>query len=615
MSVIVDDMQLTIGKKTNVGQNKHMYTFDFTRNYYLSPEVERAERDLYNKNLLDFEHLQGEVAASAEHLLEALQLYESVMVEFIRHYTYHYLLYAVDTTNTASKSIYSKLEADFNERTAFLQQELIRIDQPVLDHYVEQKPELESYRFAVESAQRYQTHSLSLEAESILSGTAVSTEWEYELYELLVQRTNFGTVKTQVGELDVLRQRAAISVHPDRAIRETGFKKLYTGYASQCDLYAYALINLVKRRNRLAQMHHFEHAPSEVYFNSYWSKTEVTRLLNELQRQAGVYLGYQRLRAEQARKRLGVVEINVWDVNTNPPGEQSPRFTIEQATKIIREAISPLGDEYKRELASLLDPVNGRMDILPGDHRRAGGFSKGFPGVTPVFFSHGFEGYYNDMRVLMHESTHAIHRQLMSNHAVLALYADGPHYLFESFAILNELLLADYLYQHETERTKRQFYLEQFLDGKGMALFFIAQDAALEQSIYEEAEQGRIESADDLNALTERINRRFDIWTNRHAELKLRWITNRLFYEDPLYDINYVYGSLLALKYYEMFTQAPASFVKNYISLMGNGFDAPPEVLLSKFLEIDLHDPGLVTGAVKILDNKVRLLEQEYLSE
>jgi oligoendopeptidase F len=255
------------------------------------------------------------------------------------------------------------------------------------------------------------------------------------------------------------------------------------------------------------------------------------------------------------------------------------------------------------------------MDILPRKDRKAGGFSKGFIGVTTVFFSSGFEGYYNDMRVLMHESTHAIHRQLMKNHDVRAIYADGPHYLFESFAILNELLLADYLYQHETNLVYRRYYLEQFLDGKGMALFFIAQDATLEQSIYEEVEHGRIETADDLDALTERNNSRFDIWIGQHAELRLRWITNRLFYEDPLYNINYVYGSLLALKYYAMIMQAPGPFIENYIALMCNGFDASPEVLLKRFLKIDLHDPHLVAEVVQILDHKVRLLERLYNGE
>ena len=147
----------------------------------------------YYQTLDEFENLRGKVAASADHLLHALQLYETVLVEFMRHYTYHYLRYAINTTDIASKSIYSRMEAEFINGRSFLRPELIQIDQSTLNHFIEQKPELEAYRFAVESAQRYRPHTLSLEAESILSSTAAFTsEWEYELYEILVQRTNFG---------------------------------------------------------------------------------------------------------------------------------------------------------------------------------------------------------------------------------------------------------------------------------------------------------------------------------------------------------------------------------------------------------------------------------------
>jgi len=34
-----------------------------------------------------------------------------------------------------------------------------------------------------------------------------------------------------------------------------------------------------------------------------------------------------------------------------------------------------------------------------------------------------------------------------------------------------------------------------------------------------------------------------------------------LMYEDPLYDVNYVYGGLLALKYYELYTTRHDWFV------------------------------------------------------
>jgi oligoendopeptidase F len=589
------------------------YRFDFARNFFANPEVEKTARIDYYAGLSELESLKGKVADSSDNLLRALRLSDKVLVEFIRHYTYLYLRYAVNTRDEASHRESSEIDAEFSKRTAFLQHELIQLDEQVLDRFVRQQPLLKPYLFAIESIRRYQPHTLSLKEEEALRITSpLHNEWQYELYQKLLGGTQFGTVKLQDSELDVRRQRAAISTHPDPAMREAGFKKLYAAYASQRDVYAFALINLVRARNRLAQLHHFEDALEEVFFKSYWSKTEVLNLLEQIGELSDVYKRYQRLRADYAKRRLGYADVNLWDVPAISSHEKVPRFTIEQASKIIREALSPLGPEYGHELALLLDPANGRMDIVPGDDRKPGGFSKGFPSVTTVFFSGGFTGYFNDMRVLTHESTHAVHRQLMSNNQVLPTYAEGPHYLFESFAIFNELLLPDYLYQHETNASKRRYFLEQFFEGKGMKLFSVAQEEAVELAIYEGVKQGKIESANDLDTLTKQISERYSIWSGKYDELKMQWITSTLFYEDPLYDINYVYGSLFALKYYEMYTHNPEQFVPRYVTLMKNGFDAPPDVLLKRYLDIDLRDQRLITGAVLLLENKVNLLEEEY---
>ncbi|HSJ89510.1 MAG TPA: M3 family metallopeptidase [Anaerolineales bacterium] len=595
------------------GETAGQYHFDFGRNFFATPEVEKTARSNYYAGLSELESLKGKVADSSDNLLRALRLSDKVLVEFIRHYTYLYLRYAVNTSDEASRRESSEIEAEFSKRTAFLQHELISLDEQVLDRFVRQQPLLEPYLFAIESIRRYQPHTLTLKEEEALRITApLHSEWQYELYQRLLGSTQFSTVKVRDGELDVRKERAVISTHPDPAIREAGFKKLYAAYASQRELYAFALIHLVRARNRLARLHHFEDAPEEAFFKSYWSKTEVLGLLQRIGELSDVYKRYQRLRADYAKKQLGYADASVWDVAAISSHEEVLRFTIEQASKIIREALSPLGSEYGYELALLLDPANGRMDIVSGDDRKSGGFSKGFPGVTTVFFSGGFTGYYNDMRVLTHESTHAVHRQLMSNNQVLPTYAEGPHYLFESFAIFNELLLPDYLYQHETNGSKRRYFLEQFFEGKGMKLFSVAQEAAVELAIYEGVKQGKIEAADDLDALTKHIGERYSIWSAKHDELKMQWITSTLFYEDPLYDINYVYGSLLALKYYEMYTHNPEQFVPRYVRLMKNGFDASPEVLLKMYLDIDLRDPRLITDAILLLENKVNLLEEEY---
>ncbi|HKP73212.1 MAG TPA: hypothetical protein VJT82_09770, partial [Pyrinomonadaceae bacterium] len=253
-------------------ETARLYHFDFARNFFADPEAEKAERANYYAALKELEGLKGKVAASSDNLLRAFRLYDKVLVEFIRHYTYLYLRYAVNTKDEVSDTESSELDAEFSKRTAFLQQDLMRINARVLDKFVRQRPALKGYLFAVESARRYKPHTLSLKEEEALSITSpLGSEWQYDLYQKLLRRTQFGTVKTLDGELDVRRQRAAITSHPDRAVREAGFKKLYAGYASQRDLYAFALIGLVKARNRLARLHHFADAPEEVFFKNYLS--------------------------------------------------------------------------------------------------------------------------------------------------------------------------------------------------------------------------------------------------------------------------------------------------------------------------------------------------------
>jgi oligoendopeptidase F len=252
------------------------------------------------------------------------------------------------------------------------------------------------------------------------------------------------------------------------------------------------------------------------------------------------------------------------------------------------------------------------MDIVPGDHRKRGGFSQGFIGTDSVFYSAGFAGSYNDVRVLAHESTHAVHRQLMNLNHVLPAYAEGPHYLFEAFAIFSEFLLPDYLYSHETDPLRKQFYLEQFLEGKGTEMFYVAPEVAVEHAIYDGVARDSIKGANDLDALTKRIYSRYSIWPEKHDELKAQWMNIGLMYEDPFYDINYIYGALLALKFYEMYKRDSEHFTPRYIALMRNGFDAPPPILLKRFLDIDVHDPRLVSNALSVVEDRINLLEKSY---
>jgi oligoendopeptidase F len=537
-----------------------LYHINFARNFFPSPQAEKADRVNLYSTLRDLESLKGKLGDSAGNLLRALQIHDRVQVQLHRHYSYLYLRNAVNTTDESSLAEASALDAEVNTRTRFLQEEVMHIDDQKLAEFIVRNSELAVYRAAIERMRRNRSHTLSTSEEEVLSATAPNNDWYSELYDRLRSAPQSSSVR---------------------------------------DLFALTLTRLASSRTRLARLHHFPDAASEVYFNSYWTRAEVDDLLRQIAEHAEMYKRYQRLRAEHAK--------NVSDAKETG---QPPRYTIDQAGETIRSALKPLGTEYGRELAALLDPANGRMDIVPGEHRKRGGFSQGFIGTDSVFYSVGFSGSYNDLRILMHESTHAVHRQLMNASRVLPDYAEGPHYLFEAFAIFNELLLPDYLYQHESDPAQKQFYLEQFLQGKGTIIFVVAPEVELEHAVYDGVTQRTLKGADDLDALSERIFSRYFVQPSN--ELRTRWTTISLMYEDPFYDINYIYGALLALNFYQLYLHDPQWFVPHYIALLKNGFNASPEMLLLRFLDIDIHDPRVVSQAISLMEERIDLLEKSY---
>jgi oligoendopeptidase F len=592
------------------------YHIDLARYFFASPQVEIAERAKLFAKVAELESLKGCITSSADHLLRSLQLADAIQVDLRKHSDYLYLRRALNTRDSVSRRGSATLNAEVPARIAFFEREVASLKDGAWLAMLAQKPDLKPYVYAIQKIRRYQSHILPAGEEEIVRGLRLaSSSWQYQLYQELQDRTGFGTVDDRGRQLDVRKERAAIALNPDRAVREAGFKKRYAGFARQRDLYAFTLLHLASARNRLAQLHHHDDAAAEAYFQSEWQPTDVTALLQAVKQHASLYKRYQKLRANHARKFVADRDVNIWDLSLHGRSYQTPRFPFDEAVTKIRAAAAPLGPDFSRELTLLLDPANGRLDVAPSENRYSGGFSLGFIGTPSVFFGGVFEGRYNDMRVMAHEATHAVHRQLMTNAKVMPCYATGPNYLFESFAVFTELLLANCLYEQEPNPAARQYFLEQFLEGKGTVMFVAGPEAELEQAIYAGEKTGTVNGADDLDALTRRIYSQYSIWPDRHEELKGQWMMIPLMYEDPFYDINYVYAGLLGLTYLNLYQSDPKLFVPRYVAMLKNGFDAPAAELLNRFLDLDIRDPSFVNRAMATVRKQVERLMESYAAD
>ena len=582
---------------------------DLARYYFETPAAEIAARADLDAALDQLGRFKGQIDSAAQ-LLGALRSNDKVQQVYARHEGYLHLRCSLDRKDAACDAR-EKLESDVDAKTAFLSPEVLAIPEDRLRAFLKQEPALAAYQFALADIRRDAPHLLPGPEQALLDEFQPQIgDWQYDLYQQIVSGISFGTVQTKSGALDVVRQRSLITADVDGKVREEGFKRRYAGFASQRDLIAFALIHTVQAQNLLAKTHHYADAPARKYDSLYVSPEETRSLLALMAKHGDTVKRYERVRSSDIERDYHQ-PAHAWDMSAPMPGFTAPTTSLAQARSIFHDAFAGLGTEYQAGFDALLDPANGRADILPGGapNRYGGGFSIGFTGNTSVLFYGRYDGTFKDLSVIAHEGGHATHRQLMSANRVAPSYAYGPSFLFESFAAFNELLLADYMAEHADQPELKRYYRERWMDIKGLDAFYGAQDALLEQAVYDGVAAGTVRNADDLDALTLKTDGQLSQFPASTPEMRTRWAMVSLMYEDPLYDVNYVYGGLLALKYYYLYTMRRDWFVPRYVALLKNGFDAPPAELLKRFLEIDLSGPALLNDDLALLNSRLGQLE------
>lgn len=606
-------LSLAIYVVTTAGQTvpPAVFSADLARYYFASPEAEIAARTDLDTAIKHFSTFHGQIN-TGQRLLNVLQSYEDVQKICRRHETYLRLRCSQNRKDPACAAN-SKLESEVNTATAFLFPEILAIPESQLQAFNAAEPGLKPYLFALEDIRRDSPHILPGTEQAFLDRLQPDlADWQYDLYEQILAGISFGTVQTPTGSLDIVRQRNLLASHADPRIREEAFKRRLDGFASRRDLFAFALIHTVQSQNALAHLHNYPDAPTRKYISMYLTPEQTRALLASVALHGDVVKRFEKIRADEYQLS-NHAQLQPWDIAAPQKDLTLPITPLADAPSIFHQAFVGLGSEYQEAFDALLNPLNGRADILPdgAPNRYAGGFSTGFTASTSILFIGRYDGTFKDLSVIAHEGGHAAHRNFISANGVKPIYANGPNFLFESFAVFNELVLADYLAEHANDPRLRRYYLQEWLRIKGLDAFYGAQDALLEQQIYDGASKGLVRSADDLDKLTLQVDEQFSMFPATAPELRNRWATLSLMYEDPLYNINYVYGGLLALKYYQLYTADREYFLPRYIALLKNGFDASPAVLLQKYLKIDLFDESLLKDDLVLLNHRLDQLKAD----
>jgi len=595
----------------NAAAPAQSYSIDQTR-YFANHEIEQVE---LKQRLAGAAAFPAVAPADASALLAYLQGAESLLAQLQRHHSYLLL--------RASRDIDNRADADADDEVGNAIDRLLTTIQVALRSFggaafaqdAAAHPALNRYAYLLVQAEREAAHQLPNDQQAVLdelAAPALANLWN--LYQQTVRSTPFAKIGTGGGELDAKKDARVLAFNPDRSVRHAAWQARWDGYASRSDIYASILLGVVRLGDRVARLQHFPDAPSSVYFRRNLDRKNVSEALAAIESHADLLKRYQRLRAQHVTAMAGIVDVRSWDLSLPAPGFTVPRMTLEQTRAAALSALAPLGLDYVEHYRQLLDPANGRVDVGAEQGKRTnGGFSVGAPGVPSGLFVESYgPGLIGDSRVIVHEGGHAVHRQLMTESAVSPFYTRGPNWMFEAFAVLNEFLLYDHLYQTSTDPQAQAYYLEALIDNIVFQLFGSAEEGTLEQSIYDGVIAGQIKNAADLDALTLSIWNKYEIWPALEPELAHTWATKSLLVQDPLYLVNYLYAGLLATKMFDMSKHDAAAFQKRYADLLRNGFYAQPEELLRTFFGRDLPQHALVEDGMNILQQRMESLAKVY---
>jgi oligoendopeptidase F len=569
-----------------------MYKFDFTKFYKNKAAVDLAIANL-KQQAVTVQQYRGKVTSSAENLYQVLILTDSFAKEFNKLYNYLDLHYDTNTLNTAPHQQALDLEAQLSPDFTFVPIELQKLTEQQLDHYIQQEPRLAVYKYSIEQSLRQKPYTLSIPEETILTSVSpLIYDWSSDEYNLLMDRASWGSVvdPSNGQTYDVRQDGSEIDNSPLRSVRKEGFDKTNAAFKQERDLFAFDVIHVARTQNEIAKLHHFKNGQSAAFFNDYLSDADVDNAFNQILGHGDIRKQYQQLSRSRIQQFTGYDFVHSYDMSLVPPGVVKPRFTIDQARNIVLGLTAYLGPEYTRQMSALLDPNNGRLDIVAGPQRVPNAFCTLTTGYNSVFYDYGYQGYLDDVSTLAHEAGHGVDNALENDNKVIPSNSDGPRYFTESYAILNEFVLRDYLYQHETDPKLRVYYLQDML-GEMTSFYGNTRIAAIEKAIYEGVDNGTVTDADDLDKLTYNIGSKVSIWYDLEPDTVNLWEQVPHYYSSPTYYINYVFADLLAETYFTMYKKDPIGFGKRFTALERNGFTDTPDHLLKKFLGIDLNNP------------------------
>ena len=577
------------------------YMWDLTQIYKTNEDWEAAFEEL-QASIPDVGKYSGTMG-TPEGARAALDGFYDLVYKSMLMYLYAELNKSGDNGDPEYQAMNERammLLVQLNTAASYITPELATLPTETLQAYLH-APELELYRHQIADIIRVRKHVLSPEQEKMLSMLADAAQTPDNSFTMLesVDMT-FPTIRDENGE-EVQLTHGSFGVYresADRRVRQAAFEQYFGEFKKYINTFAAMYGGSVKFDNYFADVRGHESALSaELYGNDV--PVAVYDSLIEAVHEALPAMGrYIALR----KKALGLEELHMYDLYNPMVEDAGVKFTFEEAKDIVKKALAPLGEEY----GGLLDRAfsEGWIDVYENKGKTTGAFSCGVYGVHPYVLLN-FTNELDDVFTLAHELGHAMH-SYKSDHAQAFANHDYSIMAAEVASTVNEVLLLKYLISNETDKKRRAYLLNHFIEGFRTTLFRQTLFAEFEKETHAMAQSGQPLTADSMNALYRRLNELYYAGAVVDDLQDIEWARIPHFY-NAFYVYQYAtgYSAAVAIADRILATGDASDYLR---FLTTGGSDYPIKEL--RIAGVDLEKPEVVSNALKEFGNSVDELEK-----
>jgi len=586
-------------------QRKEMnpdFTWDFSHIFKTYEDWENEYNAVYAR-LDEISAFEGKLGDGADVMKKALDTLFDISYKAELVYLYAMLHKSADNGDPKYQEMNGRvmnLMVAFSSKAAYISPEIVALPEQTVSAYLESET-LALYRHFLEDTARMAPHTLDASKEMMLAKLADAASTPSNAFDMLesVDMT-FPSIKDENGE-DVTLTHGNFGVFRESknaSVRRESFEKYFGEFNKYINTFAALYEGSVKFDNFFADIRGYSSSCEAALFGGNIPLSVYDSLVESIHGGLSTMKKYLALR----KKVLGLETLNMYDLYC--PMVESVDFKVpyEDAKVMVKKALAPLGEDY----AKLLDEAyaNKWMDVYENKGKTTGAFSCGVYGVHPYVLLN-YTDSLDDAYTMAHELGHAMHSYLSDKTQEYANH-DYRIMVAEVASTVNEVLLTKYLLKTETDKQRRMYILNHFLEGFRTTVFRQTLFAEFERKAHEELANGTPLTAEVLNKIYRDLNELYYEGAYVNELQDIEWARIPHFY-NAFYVYQYATGFCSAVAIANrIYETGDASDYLKFLTLGGS--DYPIDELRSA--GVDLTKPDTVESALKVFADTLDEMEK-----